>query len=156
VLRVTLEVGTLSCVMPDALRFGYDVAVQNTILQGSELEIIHDADRGHSRCRDCGVDIEMHDMQPTALSAARSIGKMTAVVCYSVRVDRGGSSSFDNKLPSTTWADMRNMTGSSLLRYNCAVIGTALVTLWRTSFSGESAVTEAERQGSLFERSPSQ
>ncbi len=48
---------------------------------------------------------------------------------------------------------MRNTTGSFLLRYGCAVVGTALATLGRTSFSGESAVTEAERQGSPFERS---
>ncbi|MBA3848228.1 MAG: hydrogenase maturation nickel metallochaperone HypA [Planctomycetes bacterium] len=63
VLRVTLEVGTLSCVMPDALRFCYDVAVEDTVLQGSELEIIHVP--GHSRCRDCSVDVEMHDMLST-------------------------------------------------------------------------------------------
>ena len=63
VLRVTLEVGTLSCVMPDALRFCYDVAVQDTVLQGSELEIIHVP--GHSRCRDCGFNVEMSDMLST-------------------------------------------------------------------------------------------
>ncbi len=63
VLRVTLEVGTLSCVMPDALRFCYDVAVEDTVLQGSELEIIRVP--GHSRCRDCGVDVEMRDMLST-------------------------------------------------------------------------------------------
>jgi hypothetical protein len=98
----------------------------------------------------------MHDMQPTALSAARSIGKMTAVACSWVRVDRGGSSSFDNNLPSTIGADMRNTTGFLFQLYSCAVIGTALAALGRTSVLGESAVTEAERQGSLFERSPSQ
>lgn len=60
VMRVTLEIGTLSCVMPDALRFCYDVAVEGTTLRGSELEIIRIP--GCSRCRDCGKDVEMNDM----------------------------------------------------------------------------------------------
>ena len=36
-LRV--EVGALSGVVPEALRFSYDVAVQGTLLEGSELRI---------------------------------------------------------------------------------------------------------------------
>jgi hydrogenase nickel incorporation protein HypA/HybF len=60
VLRVTLEIGTLACVLPESLRFCYDVAVEGTNLQGSELEIIRIPAR--SRCRDCGVDFEMDDI----------------------------------------------------------------------------------------------
>lgn len=60
VLRVMLEIGTLSCVMPDALRFCYDVVVRDTELEGSELEIIRIP--GFSRCRDCGHDVEMDDV----------------------------------------------------------------------------------------------
>lgn len=60
VLRVTLEIGTLSCVLPDALRFCYDVATEGTALAGSELEIIRIP--GYSRCRDCGQDVEMDDL----------------------------------------------------------------------------------------------
>ncbi len=60
VLRVTLEIGTLSCVMPDALRFCYEVAVVGTPLEGSELEIIHIPAR--SRCRDCGTTVIMDDL----------------------------------------------------------------------------------------------
>lgn len=57
---VTLEIGTLSCVMPDSLRFCYDVASQGTPLQGSKLEIIQIP--GTSHCRDCGATVEMHDI----------------------------------------------------------------------------------------------
>jgi hydrogenase nickel incorporation protein HypA/HybF len=57
---VTLEIGMLSCVMPDSLRFCYDVAVEGTLLEGSDLSIIRIP--GHSRCRDCGQDVEMHDL----------------------------------------------------------------------------------------------
>lgn len=60
VLRVTLEIGTLACIMPDSLRFCYEVAVEGTPLAGSELEIIRIPAR--SRCRDCGLDREMQDM----------------------------------------------------------------------------------------------
>ncbi|MFW0754108.1 hydrogenase maturation nickel metallochaperone HypA [Pseudomonas sp. H11T01] len=60
VLRVTLEVGNLSCVMPDALRFCYDVVTEGTSLQGSTLEIIRIP--GLSRCRDCGATVAMDDM----------------------------------------------------------------------------------------------
>lgn len=60
VIRVTLEIGTLSCVLPDSLRFCYDVAIEGTPLGGSELEIIRIP--AQSRCRDCGKDVEMEDM----------------------------------------------------------------------------------------------
>lgn len=60
VLRVTVEVGTLSCVMPDSLRFCYDVVAAGTSLEGSELEIIRVP--GRSRCEDCGAEVEMNDI----------------------------------------------------------------------------------------------
>lgn len=60
VLRVTLEIGTLSCVLPDAMRFCYEVAVAGTCLEGSELEIIRIP--GRSRCRDCGAVVIMRDV----------------------------------------------------------------------------------------------
>jgi hydrogenase nickel incorporation protein HypA/HybF len=60
VLRVTVEVGTLSCVMPDALRSCYEIAAQATSLEGSELEIIRIPAR--SRCRDCGADVDVYDL----------------------------------------------------------------------------------------------
>jgi hydrogenase nickel incorporation protein HypA/HybF len=60
VLRVTVEVGTLSCVMPEALRSCYEIAVQGTSLEGSELEIIRIPAR--SRCRECGADVEVFDL----------------------------------------------------------------------------------------------
>lgn len=63
VLRVTLEIGTLSCVMPDSLRFCYDIAVADTVMEGSELEII--SVPAHSRCCDCGADVVMDDMLTT-------------------------------------------------------------------------------------------
>jgi hydrogenase nickel incorporation protein HypA/HybF len=59
VLRVTVEVGALSCVMPGALRSCYEIAAQATSLEGSELEIIRIPAR--SSCRDCGADVDVYD-----------------------------------------------------------------------------------------------
>jgi hydrogenase nickel incorporation protein HypA/HybF len=60
VLRVTVEVGALSCVMPDALRSCYEIASQDTCLEGSQLEIIRIPARSH--CRDCGADVDVYDL----------------------------------------------------------------------------------------------
>jgi hydrogenase nickel incorporation protein HypA/HybF len=37
--RVWLEVGPLSCVEPDALRFGFDVVMRGSVAEGAALEI---------------------------------------------------------------------------------------------------------------------
>jgi hydrogenase nickel incorporation protein HypA/HybF len=73
VIRVTLQVGTLSCVAPEALRFCYDVVVAGTPLEESELEIIRTL--ALSRCCDCGKDVEMEDM-------------LSRCVCGSVNLER--------------------------------------------------------------------
>jgi hydrogenase nickel incorporation protein HypA/HybF len=40
VLRVTLEVGALAAVLPEALRFCFDVCARDTALEGAALEIV--------------------------------------------------------------------------------------------------------------------
>lgn len=60
VLRVTVAVGALSCVMPDALDFCFDVAAAGTPLEGASLEIVRIP--AHSRCRDCGAEVELDDI----------------------------------------------------------------------------------------------
>lgn len=51
VLRVTLEVGRLSGMLPEAIRFCFDVCSQGTPVQGALLEIIEIEGRGH--CSAC-------------------------------------------------------------------------------------------------------
>ena len=53
VLRVTLEVGRLSGMLPDAIRFCFDVCAQGTPLEGATLQIIDVEGRG--RCSACGA-----------------------------------------------------------------------------------------------------
>ena len=57
VVRVRLEIGRLSGVLPDAVRFSFDVCARDTAVEGAELEIIETP--GRARCRDCGREVAM-------------------------------------------------------------------------------------------------
>jgi hydrogenase nickel incorporation protein HypA/HybF len=56
---VRLEIGKLSAVMPDAIRFCFDLCAQGTALDGAQLEIIEIPGRGC--CRQCGAELAMDD-----------------------------------------------------------------------------------------------
>ena len=60
VTGVNLRIGPLSGVLPDALRFCFDVASAGTTLAGARLRIDEPQARGH--CRECGTDFAMTDM----------------------------------------------------------------------------------------------
>jgi hydrogenase nickel incorporation protein HypA/HybF len=53
---VRLEIGALSGVVPDSVRFCFDLVTEGTNLEGASLEITEVAGRCH--CRVCGVDFE--------------------------------------------------------------------------------------------------
>ncbi len=55
VTRVTLEIGKLAAIMPDAIRFCFDVVTQGSSLEGAALDIIEIA--GRARCRDCEAEV---------------------------------------------------------------------------------------------------
>jgi hydrogenase nickel incorporation protein HypA/HybF len=57
VIRVRLEIGQLSAVMPDAVRFCFDVCARNTVLEGAALEIVETP--GRALCRDCGHEVAL-------------------------------------------------------------------------------------------------
>lgn len=60
VTTVRLEIGRLSGVMPDAVRFCFDVVVDGTGLQGAALEITEPS--GRARCRSCGASFDTDDV----------------------------------------------------------------------------------------------
>ncbi len=60
VRRVRLEVGALSGVVPEAIRFCFDVVARGTVLEGAELEIIDVPGRG--RCRSCGESVALEGL----------------------------------------------------------------------------------------------
>ncbi|MFC4252976.1 hydrogenase maturation nickel metallochaperone HypA [Sinimarinibacterium flocculans] len=66
VLRVTLEIGKLAAILPDAVRFCFDVCAQGTSLEGAALEIIETP--GRARCRGCGAETALE--QPYGRCAA--------------------------------------------------------------------------------------
>lgn len=57
VKRVTLEIGQLCAVLPEALRFCFDLCCEGTSLEGAELCIIQVEGRG--RCEVCGETLPL-------------------------------------------------------------------------------------------------
>lgn len=43
ILRIVLEIGELAAVLPDALRFCFDIAAEGTLAEGATLDIRHTA-----------------------------------------------------------------------------------------------------------------
>jgi hydrogenase nickel incorporation protein HypA/HybF len=57
VTRVVLEIGKLAAVLPDALRFCFDLCAEETPVAGAALVIIETP--GRARCRACGGEVEL-------------------------------------------------------------------------------------------------
>lgn len=55
VTRVTLEIGKLAAVLPDAVQFCFELCVEGTLLEGASLDIIETP--GLARCRECGAEV---------------------------------------------------------------------------------------------------
>ena len=60
VTRVTLEIGKLSAVLPDAVRFCFDACAKGTAIEGAALEIIETP--GRARCRECGAAVALTEL----------------------------------------------------------------------------------------------
>src|SRR5262245_30836942 len=57
VRRVVLEIGQLTAVLPDAVRFCFDLCTGGTTAEGAELEIR--ATPGRARCRACAAEFAL-------------------------------------------------------------------------------------------------
>ena len=55
VTRVVLEIGKLAAILPDAVRFCFDLCSEGTALEGASLDIIETP--GLARCRACGGEV---------------------------------------------------------------------------------------------------
>jgi hydrogenase nickel incorporation protein HypA/HybF len=66
VRRVCLEIGTLSGVVADSVRFCFDLVTEGTPLEGASLEIVQPT--GKARCRDCGVEFVLNDLLVLCIS----------------------------------------------------------------------------------------
>ncbi|MBB5046223.1 hydrogenase nickel incorporation protein HypA/HybF [Rhodopseudomonas rhenobacensis] len=54
VKRLRLEIGLLSCLDPEALRYAFEITSRDTFLDGMVLEI--DRPPGQAKCLDCGAE----------------------------------------------------------------------------------------------------
>jgi hydrogenase nickel incorporation protein HypA/HybF len=66
---VTLEIGKLSGVMGEAVRFCFDIVAQGTPLEGARLEIREIDGRG--RCAACGSEFAMPELYTACGCGAR-------------------------------------------------------------------------------------
>ena len=57
---VMLRVGRLAGVVPDAMRFCFELVTAGTPLEGAELEI--EEPEGRGRCRTCGAEFPLPDL----------------------------------------------------------------------------------------------
>jgi hydrogenase nickel incorporation protein HypA/HybF len=57
---VRLDIGALSGVVPDSVRFCFDLVTEGTNLEGARLEITQHA--GRCRCQTCGKEFEPDDL----------------------------------------------------------------------------------------------
>lgn len=74
VKRVTLEIGKLAAVMPDAIRFCFDVVAQGSALDGAALDIIEIP--GRARCLDCGNDVILAEVFGQCSCGSRKLERL--------------------------------------------------------------------------------
>jgi len=55
VLRIVVEIGKLSAVLPDAVRFCFELCSQGTSVEGARLDIVEVP--GKARCQGCGAEL---------------------------------------------------------------------------------------------------
>ena|SRR5690348_4193041 len=60
VLAVTIEIGKLSGVVPDAVRFCFDECARGTRLEGARLDIVDV--RGRGRCSRCEQELDVEEL----------------------------------------------------------------------------------------------
>jgi hydrogenase nickel incorporation protein HypA/HybF len=59
VRSVTLEIGKLAAVEPDAMRFAFGAVMRDTVADGARLELVEIP--GLGSCADCGAAVQMDD-----------------------------------------------------------------------------------------------
>lgn len=60
VKKVVLEIGALSCVESDALRFAFDVVMKNTLAEQATLDIL--IEKGHGYCPYCQASVLLESL----------------------------------------------------------------------------------------------
>jgi hydrogenase nickel incorporation protein HypA/HybF len=74
VRKVTLEIGALSGVMPEAIAFCFDVVAAGTPIEGAALDIRKVEGRG--RCRTCGAEFAAPTLYTPCACGSRQIERV--------------------------------------------------------------------------------
>jgi hydrogenase nickel incorporation protein HypA/HybF len=74
VRRVTLEIGKLSPIMPDAIRFCFDVLAQDSVIAGAALDIIEVP--GKATCLECAAEVSLADMFGQCMCGSRRLRRI--------------------------------------------------------------------------------
>lgn len=75
VTRVRLEIGKLSAIMPEAIRFCFDIAAKGTVLENSKLEIVELP--GKAKCKDCGGEVLLETLFGTCDCGSRDLQRLS-------------------------------------------------------------------------------
>jgi hydrogenase nickel incorporation protein HypA/HybF len=74
VKRVTLDVGLLAGVLPDAIAFCFEIVARGTLLDGARLDIRRIAGRG--RCRACGEAFDTATLCQACECGSRAVERL--------------------------------------------------------------------------------
>ena len=74
VVRVTLDIGRLAGVVPEALAFCFDAVSKGTALDGARLDI--NEIPGRCRCRDCGGEFEAKLLYEACCCGSRNVERV--------------------------------------------------------------------------------
>jgi len=75
VRQVTIAIGKLSAVLPEAIRFCFDIVSQGTVVEGAELEIIEIS--GTAECRICGTQFEVEQLYERCPCGSTDVSRLT-------------------------------------------------------------------------------
>lgn len=75
VRRVTIEIGKLSAVFPQAVRFCFEVVSRGTVLEGAELDIV-EID-GTAECRACGTHFSLEHLYGRCPCGSSDLTRLT-------------------------------------------------------------------------------
>lgn len=87
VRELTMEIGKLSGVVPDAVRFCFEIVSAGTPLEGAALTILETP--GSGICRTCGIEFTMADEFPLCPCGSADVeiidGRQLKIVSLEVR-----------------------------------------------------------------------
>lgn len=75
ITQVTLEIGKFSAVLPESIRFCFDIVSQGTVVEGAALEIIEIP--GTAECRTCGTQFELEQLYGRCPCGSAAITRLT-------------------------------------------------------------------------------